>query len=157
MNQLSRLLTTLSLAAREQHLVQLLELNERTAQFGLTLAPDDVRQLMAARSETLRHYGRLETGIEATKELIEAFAESPFINRDNYVSALHELQELFYHLKNETEDEIGDSRLIEIMRDCFDRECGGSLELLRDKMEEYAAAYRFEAMRERLDEGEDDE
>lgn len=83
------------------------------------------------------------------------FSESPYITQEHYVSTLHELHEIFYHLKNETEDKIGDAKLIGMMKDCFDQECEGSLELLKDKLEEYAAAFRVEAMRDEM--GEDDE
>jgi hypothetical protein len=158
MNNLSRLFTSLSLSTQEQHMIELLELNEKTKRFGLTLVPDDIKQLMAARNQMLHHYGRLELGIEATKEIIEVFSESPYINQENYASTLHELHEIFYYLKNETEDKIGDFKLIGIMKDCFDHECGGSLELLRSKLEEFAAEFRIEAMRdELLSEGDDDE
>lgn len=158
MNNLSRFFTSLSLSTQEQHMIELLELNEKTKRFGLTLVPDDIKQLMAARNQVLRHYGRLELGIEVTKEIIEVFSESPYINQENYTSTLHELHEIFYDLKNETEDKIGDFKLIGIMKDCFDHECGGSLELLRSKLEEFAAEFRIEAMRnELLSEGDDDE
>jgi hypothetical protein len=158
MNQLSRFFASLSLSAQEQHMLQLLELNGKTKHFGLTLAPGDVKQLMAAKDQALRHYGRLELGIEATKEMIEVFSESPYITQENYVSTLHELHEIFYALKNETEDAVGDFKLIELMKDCFDHECAGSLELLRSRMEEYAAEFRIEAMRKELDgEGVDEE
>lgn len=136
-------------------MIQLLELNEKTKRFGLTLAPDDIKELLAAKNQILRHYGRLELGIEATKEIIEVFSESPYITQEHYVSTLHELHEIFYHLKNETEDKIGDAKLIGMMKDCFDQECEGSLELLKDKLEEYAAAFRVEAMRDEM--GDDDE
>lgn len=158
MNNLSRFFTALSLSTQEQHMIELLELNEKTKRFGLTLVPDDIKQLMAARNQVLRHYGRLELGIKVTKEIIEVFSESPYINQENYTSTLHELHEIFYYLKNETEDKIGDFKLIGIMKDCFDHECGGSLELLRSKLEEFAAEFRIEAMRnELLSEGDDDE
>lgn len=155
MNNLSRLFTSLTLSAQEQHMIQLLDLNEKTKRFGLTLVPDDIKELMAARNQILRHYGRLELGIEATKEIIEVFSESPYITQEHYVSTLHELHEIFYHLKNETEDKIGDAKLIGMMKDCFDQECEGSLELLKGKLEEYAAAFRVEAMRDEM--GDDDE
>jgi hypothetical protein len=150
MRELSRFFASVNISAPERHMTELLELNEKTKRFGLTLAPDDIKPLMAARNQALRHYGRLELGIEATKELIEVFSESPYIHRENFAFTLQELHEIFYDLKNETEDKIGDSRLIGIMKDCFDRECGGSLELLRSKLEEFAAEFRFEAMRDEL-------
>jgi hypothetical protein len=156
-NHLSRLLNSLELSVREPHVIELLELNEKTKRFGLMLAPDDIRRLMAARHQVLRHYGRLELGIEATKEMIEAFSESPYISQDHYLSTLCELQEMFYDLKNETEDRIGDLELIGIMKELFDHECAGSLELLRGRLEAFAADFRIRAMRdELLGEGDDD-
>jgi hypothetical protein len=155
---LSRLFNSMSLSIPEQHLIELLELNEKTQPFGLTLAPDEIKQLLAERNRVLHSYGRLELGIAATKEIIEVFSESPHIRQDHYASTLNELHEIFYFLKNETEDKIGDAKLIGIMKDCFDNECGGSLELLRSKLEEFAADFRIEVMRdELLREGEDDE
>lgn len=155
---LSRIFNSMSLAIQEQYMIELLELNEKTKTFGLTLAPDDIKQLMAARNQALHSYGRLELGIEATKEIIEVFSESPYIRQDHYASTLNELHEIFYYFKNETEDKIGDAKLIGIMKDYFDNECAGSLELLRSRLETFAADFRIEAMRdEMMCEGDDDE
>lgn len=67
-----------------------------------------------------------------------------------------ELHEIFYYLRNETEDKIGDVKLIHMMKDYFDGPCASSLEILRSKMEEFAENFRRDMMhRESLFEGDE--
>jgi hypothetical protein len=136
-------------------MIEILELNEKTKEFGLILTPDEIKNMMVARNKVLRDYGRVELGIEVTKELIEVFCTSLYIHDDNYVSTLNELHEIFYYLRNETEDKIGDFKLVQIMKEIFDGECGGSVELLKSKLEEFAENFRRDALRESLFEGDD--
>jgi hypothetical protein len=58
-------------------------------------------------------------------------------------------------LRNETEDKIGDFKLISMMKEMFDGECAGSVELLKSRLEEFAENFRSESLRESLFEGED--
>ncbi len=152
---LSRILHAINNSVQEKHIIEILELNEKTKEFGLILTPDEIKNMMDARNKVLRDYGRVELGIEATKELIEVFCASPYIHDDNYVSTLNELHEIFYYLRNETEDQIGDMKLVQIMKDFFDGECGGSVELLKSRLEEFAENFRRDALRESLFEGDD--
>lgn len=142
--RLSRLFHSLNQTAQEQAVMEILELNEKTAPFGLMLTPEEAAQMIRVRNQLLYSYGRVELGFEVIRSLIDGFAASPYINDENYVPTLNELQEIFYYLKNETEDQIGDARLVEIMRQLFDEESGGSLELLKSNLEEYAYHYRRE-------------
>lgn len=96
------------------------------------------------RNQALLSYGRVELGMEVTKKLVEVFCTSSYIHNENYASTLNELYEIFYYLKNETEDKFGDFKLIHIMKDYFDNNCGGSLELLKSKLEEFAANFRYD-------------
>lgn len=84
----------------------------------------------------------MELSVDVIKELAGVFCASPYVDDQNYVSTLYELQEIFYYLKNETEDKIGDIPLICIMKDYFDNVCNGSLELLKSKLEEFAEQFR---------------
>lgn len=154
----SRIWKELLGSTEDQAVMEILELNEKTKPYGLVLTPEEARQLIMARDQALYHYGRVELGIEVSKALIEEFAASSFIRNDNFSSVLIELQEIFYYLKNETEDRIGDFKLIGIMRERFDDDCGGSLELLKSRLEEYAESFRGEIQHnELLSEGDDDE
>ncbi|MBA4492843.1 hypothetical protein H1191_00760 [Paenactinomyces guangxiensis] len=140
---------------QENIITELLELNQKTKEYGLILTPEDIKNMMAVRNQALYGYGRVELGIEVTKEFIEVFCTSSYINDENYASTLNELHEIFYYLKNETEDQIGDVKLIHLMKDTFDDDCGGSLDLLKSKLEEFAENFRNDLqLRESLSERE---
>jgi 5-methylthioribose kinase len=118
--------------------MELLNLSEKTKEYGLVLTPNDVKTLITSRNKVLHDHARVELGIDVLKELIEVFSASPYMDQDHYVETLNKLQEIFYYLRNETEDKVGDVKLIHQMMDYSDGPCGGSLELLRSKMEELA-------------------
>jgi len=153
----SRIWNELYASTMDRAMLELLELNEKTKAYGLILTPDDVKNVMLSRQQALENYGRVELGIDVSKALIEEFASSPYIDNDNYTSVLDELHDIFYYLKNETEDRISDFQLVAFIRDCFDHDCYGSIELLRSKLETYAENFRREIPLDgRLFEGEDD-
>lgn len=139
-------------------MTELLELNEKTKEYGLVLTPKEIERMMAARSQILYGYGRVELSIQVTKELIESFSDSSFIQQESYADTLNELHEIFYYLKNETEDRISDRKLLYRMKEMFEDDCEGSLDLLKSRLEEYAEAFRRELQKlEFLREGEDDD
>lgn len=155
---LSRLFNSLNTSAQEQVMTELLELNEKTKEYGLVLTPQEIERMMAARSQILHGYGRVELSIQVTKELIESFSDSSFIQQESYADTLNELHEIFYYLKNETEDRISDRKLLYRMKEMFEDDCEGSLDLLTSRLEEYAEAFRRELQKlEFLREGEDDD
>lgn len=144
------------LSLESESMVELLELNEITQKHGLVLTPEDIQKIIVVRNEVLRDYGRIELGVEVTKELIKVFSASPYMDQDHFVDKQNVLHEIFYCLKNETEDRVGDVKLIQKMKDCFDGPCAGSLELLRSKMEQFAEDFRKDMVRsESLFEGDE--
>ncbi len=104
--------------------------NELTAKFGLTLSRQDAIELVETRTFSLKSNGRIEFGGGVIDKIIQGFCSSPYISKHNYVDTLHELIEIFYFYKNETLDLISDDDLIKFMKDFFDGQCQGSLELL---------------------------
>lgn len=144
---LSRFLNSIQLSPQSKPMMELLELDEKTKEHGLILTPSDIKTLIVYRNKVLHDHGRIELGIEVLKELIEVFAASPYMDEDHDVEMLIELQEIFYYLRNETEDKIGDMKLIHQMMECFNGPSAGSLELLRSKMEELAESFRRNTMR----------
>lgn len=64
------------------------------------------------------------------EKLAEAFCDSAYVDGQNYADTLCALTELFYYLKNDTLDSLPDDELIAVMKQCFDGDCEGSLELL---------------------------
>lgn len=135
-------LFSLNASMLEKYTDEIAEVNQKAKKFGLMLSRDEIKNIVVSRNQVLQSYGRVELSVEVIKELAEVFCASPYIDNKNYVTALYELQEIFYYLKNETEDEISDSSLIGLMKDSFDGECNGSLELLKSKLDEFAAHFR---------------
>lgn len=105
-------------------------LNTLTAAQGLTLTEAQAAELVAARREALVQTGRVEFGSGVTEKLIRAFYTLPYLTKETYAETLQALTELFYQLKNETDDRVGDDALLAEMRARFDGDCGGSLDLL---------------------------
>lgn len=102
---------------------------------GLTLRPGGALRLLRAEQTALSDTGRLLLDDGILPPLIEAFADSPYLTGDA-AETLAALTELFYHLKNETDDRIPDERLLQTMRQRFDEPCRGSVEWLADLLGE---------------------
>lgn len=127
---------------KEFFINELLRTNEETKKLGLELTREDANQIVSTRSKVLKNYGRVELGFGVILRLIECFSESAFINEENYAATLNDLQEAFYVMKNETEDELGDEKIIELMKDMFENSCGGSVELLYGSLEAVSKNFR---------------
>ena len=112
---------------------ELLKTNEESAKYGLLLSSQDALELIEARNLTIQNYGRVELGIDVVKNIISEFCSSPYINAQDYTSTLNELVDIFYYMKNETADRIGDSELIGLMKIYFNNSCRGSTDLLKNR------------------------
>jgi len=135
---------SLSAALKERQVQEILGMNEESAKFGLALTRTDVEEIIEERNRALQSYGRVELSLEVTGKIIGNFGSSPFIRQEDYVATLKDLQEIFYYLKNETEETIGDDELIAVMKDFFDNSCEGSIELLKGTaLEEFARKVRY--------------
>ncbi|MEO3944876.1 DUF6323 family protein [Gorillibacterium sp. CAU 1737] len=149
------LFASLQGSVQQHDLMEVLELNEKTRLYGLVLTPNEVQQLLVARTQVLSSYGRVELSIEITKDLIELFSASPFLEQEDYLDTLNDLHEVFYCLKNETEDKISDRMLLQMMKERYEEDCGGSMDLLKSRLEEYAEQFRRDLPS--WEEGEEDE
>lgn len=87
--------------------------------------------LLQSQADALLASGRIEIESGLPEALIEAFADSAF---PDGIETLCRLTELFYHLKNITEDRIDDELLLARMAECFE-DCRGSVELTADRLE----------------------
>ncbi len=130
MSDLIKFACPLNTLMRSRALEQITLTNLRSQRFHLRLSEADALQIVETRDLALKNLGRVELGLDVVSHLITVFCNSPYINQDDYAVTICELVDIFYYIKNETADEIGDTELIEIMKDCFDNRCCGSLELL---------------------------
>lgn len=100
----------------------------------LRLSAADALALSEARNCALRDSGRVEFEGGTLEAILRAFCSSPYLPDGERIETLSALTELFYHLKNETQDRISDEDLLARMRECFDEPCRGSVELLADRL-----------------------
>lgn len=122
---------------------EILQTNQQSREYGLALTPLQAMELLQTRRRALKSQGRIELGIEVIKKIIAAFCSSPHIHPHEYARTVGELLEIFYYMKNETRDLLGDDELITVMRELFDSQSRGSLELLRDRdLDRYARELR---------------
>ena len=121
---------------------ELLELNQNSSAYGLTLNKEDIKEIINSRNNTLKSYGRIELDINVTKSIIENLYKSQYTDRDNYVELINDLEEVFYYLKNETLDQISDIEIIEIIDEIYNN-CSGRIDIVQEKCEEFAKSYRY--------------
>ncbi len=139
---MDNMLSLKNLAVKEYYIAEILAINETAKDSNMVFTREQANNIIDARNKALQSYGRVELGIEVTKKIIEEFRESIFITEEAYVETLNELHEIFYYLKNETEEDIGDYKLIDLMKEYFENYCEGSLELLKSKLEIFAREFR---------------
>lgn len=128
---------------QRQEIEKVLECNNNTQKFGLTLSEEDARRLMLSRRAYLGENQRVEFGEGILPKIIHYFCDSQYINQDNYVDFIDQLQEIFYLYKNETEDRLTDDELLDFMSQQFEEVCFGDLDYLSGTcLERYARAIR---------------
>lgn len=130
--------------ATEKHQLQkVLEVNQKTEKFGLTLTEDDAKYLLQARQQELKRQQRVEFGEGILSKLIYFFCDSSFISQDNFVETMERMQEIFYIFKNESMDALTDDELLQFMREQYEEICFGDLEYLESTcLENFSQAIR---------------
>lgn len=100
--------------------------------WGMTISPEQAAMLVRRQAEVLRDTGRVDFGGGVLKKLAEAFCDSPYIQPYDWADTLAQLTELFYALKSETRDQLGDDPLIAAMAARFNGDAGASLDALAE-------------------------
>ena len=100
--------------------------------WDMTISPEQAAMLVRHQAEVLRDTGRVDFGGGVLKKLADAFCDSPYIQPSGWADTLAQLTELFYALKNETRDHLGDDVLIAAMAARFNGGAGGSLDALAE-------------------------
>ena len=109
---------------------KVMESNQYTEQYGLTLSEQDAKILAQERKSTLIEQKRVEFGESILPRIIYEFCDSAFISQSNYVESLTRLQEIFFLYKNEMLDEISDEELLNFMKEQFETVCFGDFDYL---------------------------
>lgn len=108
---------------------EIMELNRITKNCDLALKKQEILSLIDRRDMILSSIGRVEVGEGILKDLILAFYDSPFIDKDNYFETVSDLLDIFYFYQTEFSN-LTDEEIINYMRDSFDNLCAGSLEMV---------------------------
>lgn len=134
----------LALAAPAAETERALEkMNRRLEGHGLTLRPEELRELARRRQAHLQATGRVEFGEGILPALVFTFADSPHIPPGEFAATIDALLECFYYFKNETDERVGDEELLCFMKAHFDGDCRGSAEqLYGTRLEELARGLR---------------
>lgn len=127
---------------KEALVKDILDVNNESIRYGLQLNEEEVLDIVEYRNRVLKNYGRIDFGSEVIKNIINNFSSSPYIVQEEYALIINELQEIFYYVKNESNNMIGDEDLIKKMEELYNNECGGSLELLKIKLEIYCQEFK---------------
>ncbi|MBR5871767.1 MAG: hypothetical protein IKZ09_12100 [Clostridia bacterium] len=108
--------------------------NDITQEYGLVLSDEEIRAILVTRAESLRDSARIEFGEGIAAKLVLAFADSPYLSQSDYADTIASLLVLFDTFKNELRDTYNDRELLAFMRNSFDGECAGSLEVLETEV-----------------------
>lgn len=100
--------------------------------FGLTLTAEQTHALTEHHFAALKESGRVEFGSGILSTIIYAFCDSPFLSEKDYAQTLAELEDDFYYLKNEQNDELPDDELVDSMKQTFDGPAHGSLQRMME-------------------------
>lgn len=112
-----------------------------SARYGLALTEAEMLSLAESREAALTSAGRVELGGGILPKLVEAFCDSPFIQREDWAGTLGELQEAFYYFKTDACDRFTDGELIDFMVSVFNGRAQGSAEYLTGKSLEELSRY----------------
>ncbi len=128
---------------QKHELKAVLDCNERSGQYGLSLSREEACQLACSRDESLKKHQRVEFGKGILDKLIDTFCDSRYIDQYHYLDMLTELQDIFYRFKNESADKLSDDELLTFMKEQFETVCAGDLEYLEHTcLSRFASAVR---------------
>lgn len=111
----------------------ILSCNDILESHGLQISAQQALELAKGCQASIRESRRIEFQEGITAELLRVFCDSPYLSQRELADTIMDLTDLFYTLKNDTCDQIPDTELISFMKEAFDGECHGSMELLVKK------------------------
>ena len=137
-------LSLIKTAEDRKFIEQLVDLNVKAQNYGLIINESIAREIAILRGEALVENERVEINSDAVARLTSAFLESRYINQEDLAQTIGEIMNIFYHIKNETENLISDDDLISEMLKVFVETCFGSLEIMQSKgLEKILRKYKF--------------
>lgn len=122
----------------------LLEINSTTQKYGLVVTEDIAREITEARQTALKENDRVDFNPDTSVRLVKAFSESYYITQDTFSETIGEMLDLFYFIKNETNNAISDDEIIKEMLTVFNETCFGVMEVMQSKgLEKILRKHKF--------------
>ena len=121
---------------------QILEINDKSVDYGLVLSPKDVEEVIKSRKDSLKTYGRIDLNMDITEKIMEILYTSQYTDKDDYLELINDLQDIFYYLKNETLDEISDNEILDKISEFYEK-TSGRIDNVQNLVEKFANDYRL--------------
>lgn len=121
---------------------QILEINDKSVDYGLVLSPKDVEEVIKSRKDSLKTYGRIDLNMDITEKIMEILYTSQYTDKDDYLELINDLQDIFYYLKNETLDEISDNEILDKISEFYEK-TSGRIDNVQNLAEKFANDYRL--------------
>lgn len=121
---------------------QILEINDKSVDYGLVLSPKDVEEVIKSRKDSLKTYGRIDLNMDITEKIMEILYTSQYTDKDDYLELISDLQDIFYYLKNETLDEISDNEILDKISEFYEK-TSGRIDNVQNLSEKFANDYRL--------------
>lgn len=112
---------------------EIMDTNSKSAEYGLTLSEQEAEMILRADINALSEQERINFGRSIAPRMIEKFMQSSYIAPSEYAETIAELINIFYEVKEESYDILTDDEIIDVMYSFFEKESGGSLEVLQNR------------------------
>lgn len=107
---------------------------------GIHLTAEQALAIAQTEHECLAENRRVSFGDNTSLSLIREFADSPFLVEEENADTLIELTETFYTLREDFPASIGDTEIIQSLKNAFNGEASGEVQLAATMTSELLAA-----------------
>lgn len=111
----------------------------------IIITEETALSLIEHKNDILKQTGRIELSFSALNLIVKTFINSAYIDQHSFKETIYVITEIFYTLKNDTNDMVNDKTLIKLLFDLFENSCKGEIELMHRgvaELKEYFYQYQ---------------
>lgn len=102
----------------------------------IIITEETALSLIEHKNDILKQTGRIELSFSALNLIVKTFINSAYIDQHSFKETIYVITEIFYTLKNDTDDMVNDKTLIKLLFDLFENSCKGEIELMHREVAE---------------------
>ena len=102
----------------------------------IIITEETALSLIEHKNDILKQTGRIELSFSALNLIVKTFINSAYIDQYSFKETIYVITEIFYTLKNDTNDMVNDKTLIKLLFDLFENSCKGEIELMHREVAE---------------------